>query len=73
MARIGSFNLMILMETKIADQAYFQNRMVYDVVCSKAITTTDGDTQEGVGTIIWNQPQGWSIESTLFHRPKLVS
>ena len=51
---IDGFNLMILTETNITDQAYCQNRMGYDVVISKAITAMYGDSQGGVGTIVWD-------------------
>ena len=50
--RIGGFNLMIMTENKITDQVYCRNRMVYMEVCSKAITTADGNAQGGVGMII---------------------
>ena len=44
-ARIGGFDLIILMETKITIQAYCQSRGGCGVVCSNAITAADGDTQ----------------------------
>ena len=50
---IGGFDLMILTNTNINNQDYCRNRLGYDVVCSQAITTADGDTQEGVGLVVW--------------------
>ena len=63
---------MVLTETKITDHYYFHNRLGYNVVCFPAITTTTGGVQEGVGLVVQDRPQGWSIESTPFHRPKVV-
>ena len=70
---IGSFDLMILTETKITDQAHFRNMMGYDVILSKVITTADGNTQGGVGIIIREKPQVWNIDYTHFHGPNTVS
>ena len=72
-ARIGGFELMILTETNINDQAHFRNMMGYDVILSKATTTADGDAKGGVGMIIREKPQVWNINSTRFHGPNMVS
>ena len=72
-AWIGGFNLMILMDTKIIYQAYCQNRMVYDAVRLKEITTADGEAKGEVVMISRNRPQVWSIELTRFHGPNMVS
>ena len=45
MARIGGFDLMILMDTKITEKAYFQQNMGYDVGFSEAHMTAYGDAQ----------------------------
>ena len=71
-AWIGGFDRTILTETKITDQDYCRNRMGCDVVCSKAIISADGDEQEGVGTTVGDQTQGWSIDSTRFYGPNVV-
>ena len=42
------------------------------MVCLKAILAEDGNSQGGVGTIVWDQSQGWNIESTQFNRPDVV-
>ena len=52
MARISGFNLMILTETKITDQAYCRKGMGYDVVCLKVLMTADRDAKGVVGMII---------------------
>ena len=70
--QISGFGLMIMIETKIANQYYCHNRLGYDVVCSLSITTAADGAQGGVGLVVWDQPQGWSIESTRFRGPKLV-
>ena len=57
-ARIGGFNLMSLTDTKITDQSYCQKSMGYNMVCLKEITTEEGNAQEGVEMIVWDQPQG---------------
>ena len=71
-ARIGSFDLMILTETKITNKAYCRNRMGYDVVCSKDITTVDGDAQGRVVMIVREQLQGCIIELMQFHGPNML-
>ena len=71
-SRSEYFNLLNMTETKITDQAYCQKRMGYDVPCSKAITTADGNAQGGLGMVVRDRPQGWSIESTRFHWENVV-
>ena len=51
MVWIGSFDLIILMDANINDQGYCCNRMVYYVVFSKEIMTTDRDAQGGLGMV----------------------
>ena len=60
---------MVLMETKFANHYYCQNRLGYELVCSAAIMPVARGAQGGVGLVIWDQPQGWSIELTRFHGP----
>ena len=64
---------MIMMDTNITDQAYLRNSVGYNVVCLQETTTADGGAKGGVSMIIWDRPQGCSIESTCFHRPNVVS
>ena len=64
---------MILTENKITNQDYVCNRLVYVVVCLLMITTAAGDTQWGVCLVVRDQLQVWSVESTRFHRPNVVS
>ena len=60
-ARIGGFDLIIIMETKITNQAYCCNKMEYDVVCSKVIMSADDNAKGGLEMIVWEKPQFWSI------------
>ena len=50
--QIGGFDLMILVDTNITNQAYFRNRLGYDVVCSPIIPTASGGIQGGVCLVI---------------------
>ena len=52
MARIGGFDLMILINTKITEKAYFRHKMGYDVLFSEAPVTAYGDAQGGVVVIV---------------------
>ena len=45
--QISDFELMILTDTNITNQAYCRNRMGYDAVCSPMITTAAGNSQGG--------------------------
>ena len=47
-ARISGFNLMNLMETKITYEAYFLNRMGYNMIWLQDITAAVGEVQGGV-------------------------
>ena len=53
---ISRLILIILTKTKIIDQDYFRNRLVYDVVCLPEIMTVDGCTQGGVSLVVQYQP-----------------
>ena len=64
---------MILTETNITDQAYFQNRMRYNMVLLQAIMMAGGEVQELMGLVIYDQPQVYSIDLTRFHKQNLVS
>ena len=48
MARIGGFDLMILTETRITDQDYYCNRVIYNVVCSPMRMIVVDGAQGGV-------------------------
>ena len=64
-ARIGGFDLMILTETNITDQAYFQNRMRYNMVLLQAIMTAGGEVQELMGLVIYGH-LGAIVTCTLY-------
>ena len=63
---------MVLTETKATDQSYCHKKLGCDVVCSLAITKDAGGVQGGSGLIMQDQPKGWSIELTPFHRMSVV-
>ena len=70
---IGGFVLMILTETKITNQSSYHISMGYKLVCPPMITMEAGGAQWGVCLVIRDQPQGWSVELTRFHRTNLMS
>ena len=70
---ISGFDLMVLMETNIINQAYFWNKLGYNILCLWVITTSSGSAQGGVGLFVWDQPQFRSIESMCWHGPNVVS
>ena len=72
MAQISGFDLMILTKTNITKQAYCYNELRYDVLFLQEITAASVNVQRVVDLVLWGQNQGWSIESTHFHRPNLV-
>ena len=67
------FDVMILAETKIQTEAYFHNRLGYNVTCLKAHPSSDRVSQGGVGLVTMEQPNRWGGEYTRFHRPNVVS
>ena len=64
---------MVLTENKVIKKSYCHNTLVYNVVCLTAITTDYGGEQGEVGLVVWDQPKGWIIKLTCFHRLNLVS
>ena len=64
---------MILSDTKVTDQAYFQNRMGCDVVCFLSITEESGGAQGVVGMVVCDRLKVWSFELTHFHGLNVVS
>ena len=71
--QLGSFNIMPLVDIKISREAYFRNRLVYDVVCLSTVTRATGGAQGGVDLFVLERPQGWSVELTHFHGSNVVS
>ena len=63
---------MMLIETNIFDKAYCHNRLGYKVVCSLETTTEAGGVQGGVGLVVQERPNGWSVELTRFHGLNVV-
>ena len=58
---IGDFDLIIFTDTMIKNQAYFRNRLGYNVVFLLETTAVDGGAQGRVGLVVRYRPQGWSI------------
>ena len=56
--QIGGFDIIILTDTKITDQAYFRNRLGYNMGWLPEITATAGNAQGGAGLVIQEWPQG---------------
>ena len=51
--QVGNFDLIILTDTNITNEAHCRNRLGYDVVCSLAITTAYDGAQGGLGLVVW--------------------
>ena len=70
--QISGFDLMILIENKVTNQAYYNNSLGYDMVCFLEITTKYVIEQGGVGMVVWDQPKGWSINLAHLHGLNVV-
>ena len=71
--QIDNYNLILLTETKIMDKAYLHNYLGYNAVCYQEVGTAAGGVQGGVGLVLRERPDGWSVELTRFHRPIVAS
>ena len=69
----GGFNLMVLTDTKVTNQAYSYNRLPYNMVCLPETKADDGLAQGGARLVARNRPKGRSVKSTWFHGPNVVS
>ena len=69
----GGFDVILLTETKIQTEAYYHNRLEYNVTCMKERLSSAGVSQGGVGLVTREWTNGWGIESTRFHGPNMVS
>ena len=47
--------------------------MGYDMVCYPTVIMAIDGAQGGVGLVVREWPQGWSVELTRFHGPNVVS
>ena len=63
---------MMLTDMKIPDEAYCQNRLWYNIVCSQTAGTADGVAQGGVSLVGRERPEVWSVESMRFHGPNVM-
>ena len=66
-------NIMLLIDTNITSDVYYHNQMGYNMVCYPAVTMSTDGAQGGVGLVVREWLQGWSVESTRFHGPNVVS
>ena len=73
MVRLSRFKLVVLIETKIYIVEYFCNWFGYKILCYPACPDSAGRAQGGVGLVSRDWPMGWSLESTRFQVPKVVS
>ena len=73
MVQIGGFDLVVLTDTKVTDKVYCHKSMGCDVVFSPYTTIESDIFQGGVGLVFRDRSKGWSIKSTLFHGPNVVS
>ena len=71
--QLGNYDLMLLMETKILDQAYCHNFLSYDVMCSQVVGTATRVAQGGVVQVLRENLDGWSVDSTHLHGTNIVS
>ena len=71
--KLGNYDVMLLIETKSLDALYCMNRLGYGVLCSVMTSTAAGGDQGGVGLVKRERPEEWDIDSTLLHRPNVVS
>ena len=70
---LGGFELMVLTKTKISIILYCQNWLGYDIVCLVHRSSRSSIAQGGMVLVSWDRPMGWSLESTRFYRPNVVS
>ena len=64
---------MLLTETKIQSEAYFHNRLGYNLTCLMAHFSSAGGAQGGFVLVTMEQLVGWGVDSTYYHRPNMVS
>ena len=64
---------MVIAKMKISAASYFRNWIGYDIVCLPARPYSADRAQGGVGLVSWDRLTVWSLESTRFHGPNMVS
>ena len=64
---------MLLIDTNITSNVYCHNHMGYDMVFYPAFTISTDGAQGEVGLVVREWLHGWSVESTRFHGPNVVS
>ena len=73
MVQLGSFEIMLLTNTKIASEVYFHSLLYYNMVCFLVVTMATYGAKGGVDLFFRDLLQGWSMESKRFHGPNMVS
>ena len=58
---------MLLTKNKITSKAYCHKNLEYNVVCLPVLPMDTEGVQGGVGLVIRERPQVWSMELTRFH------
>ena len=64
---------MILTNTNITREVYFNNLLGCDMVCSTALNKANGSVNGVVVLVVIEHPQGWIMESMRFHKTNVVS
>ena len=70
--QLGRYDLMMLTDTNIPDEAYFHNHLGYGVMWSQTVGNTYGGSQEGVGLVTRERTYGWSVDSMRFYGPNVL-
>ena len=68
----GSYDLMLLTDTKILDSVYCHKPQGHDFVCSGATFFMARGSQGGFLLVSRELLEGWIFESTLSHKPNVV-
>ena len=69
----GGSDRMILTEIKTQTEAYYHNRLGYDLTCLAELPSSARRAQGGLCLVIREWTNGWGIKSTRFHGPNVVS
>ena len=69
---VGSFDLIILIETKISTTAYCRNRLGYEIFYSTVRTATSGEAHGGVVLVLQYQTTVWSLKLMQFNTPNVA-
>ena len=59
--RLGNYDVMLLMKTKISDTVYCKNHLGYAFVCLRATPTAAGGVQGGIGLVMRERTEVWDM------------